>query len=339
MPAFESRPFAAAMRAALALVSLVVAPTAFAFPAVVTIGNGPSSQTGDFIDASDISNTLAFTSVTIQADEVVRVEAPIDLSVSPLFGPTRFDVFLQAPVEVEILGDVRMGAGSVWLTAPSVRLEGALRDADGNALDSSRLQSPATGFVVGAGGSVLQASLMAVEYPAQATEIIVDGASDPNLVNVWSHVRLELRSGFVENLTLQASGSELDWRGGQIGDTGLFGFGGTIRIHGSQFETGPYTVCSNIPPSGWMPAPASLTNVGACLRGRLSTGESFLVVVNFGGTIEFVQADPPAAVPGPGWLIVPALGLVGWRAAAGNRARRGWTVARSAVDHRSAAAP
>lgn len=302
---------------------LLRASAAAALPLVVTIGNEPSSQSGDHVNATDISHTLAFTSVTIGADQLVRVEESIDLSSSPLFGPTSFDLFLQAPTRVEVLGDVRMGAGSVSLAAPEVRLEGVLRGADGEALDQTRLASTAPAFVVGSGGSIHQASLMAYENPSQPTGIVVEGASDPNLVQVWSNVRLDLRAGFVESLTLYASGSEVDWRGGQVGETGLFGFGGTIRIHGSQFEVGPYTVCSGIPPSGWTPAPASLTNVGACLRGLLSTGEPFLVIANLGGTIELVQAGPPAPVPGPAVWLAPALALAGGLALRSAGARGG----------------
>ncbi|MBK7950007.1 MAG: hypothetical protein IPK00_14945 [Deltaproteobacteria bacterium] len=283
-----------------------------ALPALVRIGNAPSSQSGDYINTDDLANTLAITSVTILSEGVVRVEDPSNLSVSTFFGPTLFDLFLQGPTRVEVLGDLTMGAGSVGLTAPEVRLEGILRDSGGSPLDASRLASSATSFVVGSGGSVDQASWMASENPTPPITITVDGASDANLVNVWNNVRLELRSGFVENLTLLASGSQVDWRGGQIGETGLFGFGGTIRIYGSQFERGPSAVCASLPPSSWTAAPASLTNVGACLRGRLESGETFLVNVNVGGTIEFIEAGPPAAVPGPGLWLVPVLAQAGW---------------------------
>lgn len=295
-------------RLGLLICLLVASSPAAALPLVVTIGNGPSNnQTGDYVNAGELAQTLVFTSVTIAADEIVRVEADVDLSESILFGQTLFDLFLQAPERIELLGDLEMGAGSVALNAPELRLEGILRDASGSELDQSRLASPASAFVVGVGGSVQQASLMALENPSQPTSILVDGASDSNLIQVWSNVALELRSGFVENLTLYSSGSQLDWRGGQVGEAGLFGFGGTIRIHGSQFERGPFTVCANIPPSGWTPAPPSQTNVGACLRGVLASGEPFLVTVNFAGTVELVAASPPAPVPGPGLWILPAL--------------------------------
>lgn len=293
--------------------SIALAPAAAALPALVRIGNAPSSQSGDYVNAGEIANTLAFTSVTIGAEEIVRVEDPSDLSESAFFGPTLFDVFLQGPTRVEVLADLTMGAGSVTLTAPELRLEGVLRDADGIELDQTRLASSATSYVVGSGGSAYQASWMASENPTPPITITVDGANDPNLVNVWSNVRLELQSGFVENLTLLAAGSQVDWRGGQVGETGLFGFGGTIRIHGSQFERGPFAVCSGLPPSSWTPAPATITNASGCLRGVLESGEPFLVVFNVGGTIELVPAAPPTAVPGPGAWLGPALLLVAGR--------------------------
>ncbi|MFO0689596.1 MAG: hypothetical protein U0900_12890 [Myxococcota bacterium] len=317
----------------LAIVLLIVGalvPVGHAIPAVLRIGNEPSTPSGDYVNAAEIADTLAITSVFLDSEQIVRIEDPSDLSVSSIFGPTLFDLILRGPVRVEILADVRMGAGGVSILAPELRLEGVLRDADGVELDQTRLASSAATYFVGSGGSILQASWMASENPSIPTTITVDGANDTNLVNVWSNVQLELRSGFVENLTLLAAGSQVDWRGGQVGETGLFGFGGTIRIHGSQFERGPSAVCTSLPPSSWTPAPATITNAAGCLRGMLESGAPFLVGFNFGGTIELVPAAPPTPVPGPGAWLGPAMLLV-----AGRAIRRGAPGA-GAADRRSA---
>lgn len=251
--------------------------------------------------------------MSILGEQDVRVVESSDLSISPVFGPTLFDLFLQAPAHVDVVGDLKMGAGSVWLLAPTVRLQGVLRDDAGVALDQTRLHAPDTAqrIEVGSGGSAEQASWLAYLNPSHAVEIVVDGATDPALINVWSNTHLELRAGLLENVTLLAAGSVFDWKGGQLGETGLFGFAGTANIHGRDFERGPAAVCSTLPPSSWQPAPATLTNTQGCLRGKLSTGESFAVGFNFGGTIHLIPAASPPPVPSTGWLLGPALAIAG----------------------------
>lgn len=295
----------------------LAAPEASALPTVVSIGNDPSSQSGDSINAIDLANTLCFTSVTIASEGDVRVVDSSDLSVSPVFGPTLFDLFLQAPDHVDVLGDLTMGAGGVWLNAPTVRLRGTLRDASGVPLDQTRLHVPNAPMQieVGSGGSAEQASWLAYLNPSHPVEIVVDGANDPASINVWSNTRLELRAGQLENVTLLAAGSVFDWKGGQLGETGLFGFGGTTNVYGHDFERGPAAVCSGLPPSSWQPAPATITNAQGCLRGVLSSGESFVAGFNFGGTIHLIPTASPAPVPTAGWLLGPVLALAGALAA------------------------
>ena len=297
------------------VLSLLFAPTAHALPSIVSIGNDPSTQNGDYVNAAEIANTLAFTSVWIEAEQSVRVVDPSDLSISPFFGPTVFDVTLAAPESIEVLADLKMGAGSVHFRGPLVRLEGVLQDADGNALDQTRLSSNAQQIDVGSGGRAEQASWLAWLNPGNPVLIRVNGATDPGLINVWDNTRLELQAGFLENVTLTTANSRFDWTGGQLGETGLFGFGGTVEIHGSGFELGPYVVCNTIPGSGWSPAPASLTNSSGCLRGTLASGEPFMTVFNFAGTIHLIPVSSPAPVPTTGWLLAPVALLAGWAAA------------------------
>lgn len=295
--------------AGLVAASLLLTGTAVAEP-VYLIGNGPDAA--DYINAQSLANTLAFTSVTIPADVKVQVDEAIDLSTS-VFGQTLFDVFLQAP-QVAILGDVTMGAGSVYLNGSSIDLAGVLRATDLTPLDTTRLDTTATTINVSAGGSAVQASDLAFTTGGNPVQVSISGGSESGFVNVWTNMSLALTAGFIENVTLYGAGSVFDWYGGQLGAAGLFGFGGTANLWGTGFEIAPAWVCAALPESAWSAAPVSLTNAAGCARGQLQSGESFVVNYQTNGTITFNDVGPVVPVPAALWLFAGALGgLAGLR--------------------------
>jgi hypothetical protein len=297
-------------RAGLLSASLVLSGTAAAEP-VVLIGNGPDSGS-TYINAGSLANTLAFTGVTVMADATVQVDEAVDLSTS-LFGPTLFDLFLQAP-QVVILGDVTMGAGSVYLNGDSIDLAGVLRATDLTPLDTSRLDTTATTINVSAGGSAVQASALAFTNSGNPVQVSVSGGSESGLLNVWTNMSLALTGGFIDNVTLLGAGSVFDWYGGQLGDTGIFGFGGIANLWGTGFQIAPFVVCSTLPESAWVAAPTTLTNGSGCARGQLQSGEAFLVSYRTNGTINFNDVGPVVPVPAALWLFAGALGgLAGLR--------------------------
>lgn len=297
------------MRFALACALALVMPShaALAVPLEVTIGNGPSSGSGDYVNAAEIAQTMAFTTVLISAGQNIAVADSSDLSASVIFGPTLFDLWLEAPGSIVIDADLKMGAGNVRLLTPTVTLSGVLRDADGNELDHTRMASNAQTIGVGSGGSVLQASWLAYLNGGNPVHVTVDGAIDTNQANVWTNTVLALQAGSLEGVTLMGSGSVFDWRGGQLGATGIFGFGGIANIYGTGFQVAPAGICESTPEAAWTAAPGSLANAMACLRGTLSSGESFLANFHSNGTVNFMAAAVP--VPGAAWLLASALGL------------------------------
>lgn len=294
------------------LACALMATVAPAAPLVVQVGNGPDVNDGTYINAGSIATTLGLTSVTIAADNLVQVNEAINMSTG-LFGPTLFDLFLQAP-QVTILGDVTMGAGNLNLNGTSVTLSGILRGSDATPLDSTRLGTTATSITVGAGGSAVQASDLALTNSGNPVQVSVEGGSEAGLVNVWGNMSLAFTGGFMENVTLQAAGAVFDWYGGQLGTTGLFGFGGTANLWGTGFEIAPAGVCAALPESAWSAAPVSLTNAAGCARGQLQSGESFVVNYLTNGTITFNDVGPVVPVPAALWLFAGALGgLAGLR--------------------------
>jgi hypothetical protein len=300
----------ARVRAGLVSASLLLTGTATAEP-VVLIGNGPDVCC-DYINAGSLANTLAFTSVTIAADATVQVDEAIDVSTG-MFGPALFDLFLQAP-QVAILGDVTMGAGSVYLNGSSIDLAGVLRATDLTPLDTTRLDTTATTINVSAGGSAVQASDLAFTNGGNPVQVSVSGGSESGFVNVWTNMSLALTAGFIENVTLQGAGSVFDWYGGQLGDAGIFGFGGIANLWGTGFQIAPFVVCSTLPESAWVAAPATLPGGSGCVRGQLQSGEAFLVSYRTNGTINFNDVGPVVPVPAALWLFAGALGgLAGLR--------------------------
>jgi hypothetical protein len=77
----------------------------------IQIGNGPDTSDGSYINATGLADTLAFTSVLIQAANSITIVDPAELANSEFFGPTIFDLLLQSPL-IDVQGDVVMGAGT-----------------------------------------------------------------------------------------------------------------------------------------------------------------------------------------------------------------------------------
>jgi len=289
---------------AVAVLSMCLPFAAQAVP-IVAIGNGPDINDGTYINAGSLANTMAFTSVTILADQTISVVEPIDLSTS-VFGPTLFDLFMQAPT-VNVEGDVVMGAGNVYFNSAVINLDGTL-SADGNDLDHTRLSSMATTINVGGTASALQALSLGYANSSQAVAVnIFGGQFAGEYAYVYNNVHLSMSGGTIEGVQIGAT--VFDWYGGQILSGGLFSFfGGTMNVYGSDFQIAPYGTCGFINESSWVAAPLQLNNAGGCVRGQLADGSSFETQYNISGQLNFIQAAV-VPVPAAAWLF--ATGLAG----------------------------
>jgi hypothetical protein len=65
-------------------------------PDTVTVGNGPSTVDGTYVNAQDIADNLVFTSITLQASDSITVADNVDLSQSA-YGIPAFHLSLDAP--------------------------------------------------------------------------------------------------------------------------------------------------------------------------------------------------------------------------------------------------
>lgn len=275
---------------------------------IVSIGNGPDVNDGTYINAGSLANTMAFTSVTILADQTVSIVEPIDLSTS-LFGPTVFDLFMQAPT-ISVDGDVIMGAGNVHFNTAVLNLNGTL-SSGGNDLDYTRLFSTATTINVDGTASALQSLSLAYANSSQAVAMnIFGGQFAGEYAYVYDNTHLTMSGGTIEGVQIGAT--VFDWYGGQILSGGLFSFvGGTMNVYGTNFQIAPYGTCGFINESSWVAAPLQLNNAGGCVRGQLADGSSFETQYNVGGQINFIQAAV-VPVPAAAWLFGTGfIGLLG----------------------------
>ncbi len=292
---------------AASLAAFLVSVSAPAAILDVTLGNGPNAVDGSYINAGDIANTMAFTSVTIAADRSVTVAEPIDLSNS-FFGPTPFDLFLQAP-SITIDGAVKMGGGNLYLNAATLNLNAELQASDGSLLDSLRLLGTGpTSINVNGTGSVQQATTVgSIGLGMPATVNLVGGAHLGESLQAFAGLSATMSGGSVSGATISGGGI-LDWSGGQILD-GVLHFNGIFNIYGAGFQIAPFGDCATTLEANWQAAPTQLVNQARCVRGIFADGSSFRTAVNSIGTTNFVAVSV-VPVPAAAWLLASGLALL-----------------------------
>lgn len=292
----------------IATALLVCLPVAAQAVPLVAIGNGPDMNDGTYINAGSLANTMAFTSVAILADQTVAIVEPIDLSTS-LFGPTLFDLFMQAPT-VNVDGDVNMGAGNIHFNSAVLNLNGIL-SSGGTDLDHTRLSNTATTINVDGSASALQALSLGYANSSQSVAVnILGGQFTGEYAYVFNNIHMTMSGGVIEGVQIGAT--VFDWYGGQILSGGLFSFfGGTMNVYGSDFQIVPFGTCGFINESSWGTAPLQLNNAQGCVRGQLADGSSFETQYNVSGQLNFIQAAV-VPVPAAAWLFATGLmGLLG----------------------------
>lgn len=284
--------------------------TATAVP-LVAIGNGPDAVDGSYVNAGSLANTMAFTSVTILADSTVEVADDIDLANS-LFGPTVFDVFMQAPT-VTIDGKVTMGAGNVHLNGQTVNLNDILVDSDGmSLLDTTRILGWAgtTTINVNGAGSVDQAVALAFDnIGTPATLNLLGGDHPGESLQALGSLAATMSGGSVGGATISGGGL-FDWTGGQILD-GVLHFSGTFNIYGAGFQVAPWGNCTTTPEASWQVAPTQLNNQAQCVRGIFADSSTFRTAVNSMGTTNLIGVSV-VPVPAAVWLFGSAMAGLGF---------------------------
>lgn len=298
------------------LLGLLLAATATpAAPLNIIIGNGPDAP-GDsyYLNAGNLANTMAFTSVLVVADNSITVAEPVDLSMNIVGDPTLYNLTLRAPT-VTIGSTVTMGAGGFFMDAATVNLDAELQASDGSLLGASQLveASQPTGpsvINVNGTGSVEQATTLGLGWSAPATLNLLGGAHPLENLTAIGALGVNMSGGSVGSASV-GGGSAMDWSGGQILNGVLVFTGGALEIFGNGFQVAPAANCALLPESAWASAPAQFAGAGHCVRGLLADGSSFSTLINSDGTTHFdvVSAVP---VPAAAWLLGSALaGLTG----------------------------
>ncbi len=162
-------------------------------PAIVSIGNGPNTPDGSYINAGSLADTLFSSNVTLSATSQVAIVDDISLATSPSFNATTLgSLTLQAPT-VSIGGNVSMGEGNVILDGSTLDLAGAF-SSGGSALCTApsssactRLTGTATQVnVLGSSANLAQAMSAA----ASGATVHVSSGTYPGNYNILQPITL-----------------------------------------------------------------------------------------------------------------------------------------------------
>ena len=162
---------------------LLVAPHASADiyidPVTVSIGNGTQLPDGSYLNAQNIANTLALTSVHIQGTSSITIVDPIDLSTSTS-GTPHFNLFLNSPT-CNIDNSVNLAAGGgLFLTCGTLNLNAPITSG-GTILNPSRSEGTATQVNVLSNAASIQQGIDESSTTVPATIQISPGQYAENL--------------------------------------------------------------------------------------------------------------------------------------------------------------
>ena len=108
-------------------------------PVSVSIGYGPTTPDGSYLNAEDVANTLVFTTVQIQADSNIDFVDDMDLAQST-YGTPVFFLFLTAPT-VNFSHNINFSQyTNLFLTVDTINLNGKITSL-GNGFDPSRFRN------------------------------------------------------------------------------------------------------------------------------------------------------------------------------------------------------
>jgi len=168
---------------ALAVSGLVVAASAASAAATVTIGNGPRTLDGTYLNAQQIADNLTFTSVNLLATSEINIgdaTGPVDMSTST-YGTPQYALNLNAPTLSINQPLILAVSGNVFFTANTLVLAAPITSG-GLPIDPSRVTSTATDvYVVNDAASIQQA----IEFSSRTAPVTIhvsSGTYTENLV-------------------------------------------------------------------------------------------------------------------------------------------------------------
>lgn len=252
--------------------------------AVVSVGNGPPSGGGSYLNAFNTAQTLFFTTVNIVADNEVRYVEPVDLGTSG-FGTNSFNLTSTAPL-TSVLANVGIGNAQFIVQSAQLDLAGNFTRVNGP-LNLASLQGAATTVNVQSNAASLQQALQFTNLSVGQSTVNAAFGTASSLV-------------FSYDTTMILSGGLLS------GSIAMNHASSLLQMLGSgfQLDTG----------AGFQAfATGSISALSGQLTGFLNSGDAF--------TVSFTQATPnqisvinSSVVPVPGavWLFGSALGVMAW---------------------------
>jgi hypothetical protein len=214
------------LRRATPLIALAIVITLTSAPAqavpIVSIGNGPAAPDGSYLNSTNIANTLAFTIVNVSATTSIDIADPIDISTSPSFGTTFFNLSLAAPT-VNLNNNINLSASSN-LVLPGV----STFNLTGKVTNGATVLGP-TRFL--SNSAVTQVNVLASTASIQQA-VDLSSATSPVTVAITTGQSNETVS-ISKSLTLSTSAPA-----GHInnGDLRLLSSAATITLSGSAFS-------------------------------------------------------------------------------------------------------
>jgi hypothetical protein len=167
------------LRGSFVTTGLTTSDFAFADILATTIGNSPASPDGTYLNATNITNSLCLTNVTVIDNLKIIIADDVDLSVSPVFGQAFGELILTAPT-IDLIHNLKMGGGNVRTTASTIDLNGLVTYNLG-AYSASRLIGTATVVNAQSGNASLQQAIDISSTTTPATINVAAGQYAGNL--------------------------------------------------------------------------------------------------------------------------------------------------------------
>ncbi len=281
-------------------------------PLFLDLGNGPSAPNNTYLNADSLTDSLAFSNITLQADYYISIVDPINLSSSLFFGPTLYNLTLQSAV-VNINNPIVIGAGNFSVLAPTVNLAATITDTSSTPLGGTRLSGSATQVNITSTNASIQQGILFSSVVAPATVSIATGTYNQNVDlnrpqphhlafsnNVALNGNLNINSGSfsagggtgnltVNNLTL---GSAAGGNAGHTQTGGSVTVSNTMTLGNAASSTGTYNLQGGTLTAGIIDTMNAGTASFNFTGGTLAVGTFIGNLTNNGGILA------PGASPG-----------------------------------------
>jgi hypothetical protein len=278
----------------------------------LNIGNGPDLPNNTYLNANSLADSLAFSDISLQANNSISIVDPIDLSTTFFYGPTTYKLTLQSAL-VNINNPITFGSGNFSVLAPVLNLGATITDASATLLGGTRLSGTATQVNVTSTSASIQQGIFFSSAAAPATISVASGTYNQNVDlnrpqphhlafsnNVTLNGNLSINSGSFSagggtgNLTVNSLtlGSAAGGNAGHMQTGGSVTVNGTMTLGDAASSTGTYNLLGGTLTAGIIdtvnPGTAAFNFTG----GTLAVGTFIGNLTNNGGILA------PGASPG-----------------------------------------